>query len=121
MRRILAMTICAASSLIVSGCFTPHHYSLTAQPVAGLNTPDRLTGTWTYSIDESIKDARRSGFKPMGNVCGLHTYSLDASSSIEGAIRKAMQDFLENGSEQAGSPRHIAFKLDSFNPRFSCV
>ena len=118
--RISAVAVVA---FIVSGC-APQSYFRAANDVVAVNAPDRMKGDWTYSIDDSIKDARRSNFKPGGHPCSLHTYSIDAGVALDSAIRKAMQEFLENGAEKksaSDAKRHIAFRLESYQPRFSCA
>ncbi len=117
----LSFTIAAA--LLATGCAT-QNYRYTADSVSSVSVPDRLKGSWTYSIDESIREARRTNFKPGGHPCSFHTFNLDGGAAIQSAIRKGMEEFLERGSEQASGgagAQHIAFRLDSFQPRFSCA
>lgn len=123
MKNVLVSAAVALMTLTLPGCFSPQAYSFTADSVSGINAPDRLAAGWTYSIENSIKDAKRTSFKPTSHPCSLHTYSLDGSSSLESAIRKAMQDFLEAGAETKSASnvaRHISFRLEGFQPRFSC-
>lgn len=109
-------------ALALWGC-AAQHYSFTTNTVSGVNVPDKLPSGWTYTLDDSLRDARRSGFKPNGQPCSLHTFSIDSSSALESAIRRSMQEFLENGTEQKGGtgPRNITFRLESYAPRFQCA
>lgn len=109
-------------ALLISGC-AAQNYSYSASSVSGVNAPEKLSAGWTYSIDSSVKDARRNSFKPTSHPCSLHIYNLDGAPAIESAIRKGMEDFLDGGSEQSATagPRNIAFKLDMYQPRFSCA
>lgn len=120
MKYIMTIAVCTA----LAGCFTPQTYKFTAQSAA-VNVPERIRGEWTYVIDDSIRDAKRFSFKPSGHVCSLHTYSLDASDALETTIRKAMLEFAESSSERKGtsgsSATEVVWKLDSFQPRFSCA
>ena len=105
---------------LLTGCATT--YNKQSDSVVGINVPDRLKGGWTYSIDDSIKNARRNNFKPTSHICSAHTFNLDASATLASALRKGMQEFLESGSETntAAGVKHVAFKLDSYQPRFNC-
>jgi uncharacterized lipoprotein YmbA len=116
------LAITTVFALILAGCATT--YTKQTDSIGGVNVPDKMVGSWTYSIDDSIKDARRTNFKPGGQVCSAHIYNLDASVALESALRKGMQEFFENGSElksPAGKMHHVAFRLESFQPRFSCT
>jgi len=112
----------AFAALVLVGC-AAQHYSFTTDTVAGVNIPDKLPPGWTYTLDDSLRDARRSGFKPNGQPCSLHTFSIDSTSALESAIRRAMQEFLDNGTEQkgGGGARNITFRLENYAPRFQCA
>jgi hypothetical protein len=120
--KMIKRTLLAVAALCLTGC--AHHYQYESGSVAGVDVPDHLGPGWTYTIDDSIGEARRMNFKPNGLPCSAHTYSLSASDALEGAIRKGMEEFLEGGSATKGSgigQRNITFRLEEFQPRFQCA
>lgn len=119
-KRILTVVL-SVVALQLAGC-AAQTYNKQTESIPAVNVPDQLKGNWTYSLDDSIREAKRSNFKPSGQVCSLHTFNLDSSAAIESVMRRAMQDFIPAGSEsRSGSPMHIAFRIESFQPRFSCT
>jgi hypothetical protein len=120
--RMFMRMLLAFIAVALSGC--AHHYQFDSSSVAGIEVPDRLGPGWTYTIDDSIHDARRTNFKPNGQPCSLHSYSLSVSDALEGAIRRGMDEFLEGGTTTKGAgsgPRNIIFRLEQFQPRFQCA
>ena len=117
--KILTLAAIALSTVALTGCFTPQSFTRDASPAVALNTFDKVPGTWSYTIDGSLKDAKRSSFKPNGHVCSLHTYTLSAGDELFSATRRMLEDV--TGGSQSGANDSINVRLESFSPRFSCA
>ena len=115
--RIAAICAASVSMLFLSGC-VPQLY-LRDTPSVTVSTFDKINGSWKYTIDDSIKDARRTAFKPSGHVCSAHTYTLTAGDQLTSAVRKMLEDITEGSQDD--SKNTITVRLESFSPRFSCA
>lgn len=116
--KILTIAATTFSAVLLSGCFTPQNFRRDTSTVS-LNSYDKLNSNWSYTIDNSIKDANRSNFKPNGHVCSLHTYTLSAGNELSSAARRMLEDL--TGGNQNGAINSITVRLESFSPKFSCA
>ncbi|WP_295542287.1 hypothetical protein [uncultured Pseudacidovorax sp.] len=113
-----------AVALAVGGC--AQTYSRNSVAVSGVNVTtisgEKAKGTWPVVIDESISNARRTGFKTTSQVCSGHTYNFDGSVALRSALQAASRELFEDTvlAKAATGANNVAFRLEEFNPRLSC-
>lgn len=113
-----------ALAMVVTGC--AQTYSRNSVAVSGVNVTtisgEKAKGTWPVVIDESIANARRTGFKTTSQVCSAHTYNFDGSAAVRSALQAASRELFEDTvlAKAATGPNNISFRLEEFNPRLSC-
>jgi hypothetical protein len=121
MRSILRLVALAPTVLItlsLTGCFTAATYTRDVAK-ATPNSYDKLPGIWSYTIDDSLRSANRTGFKPTGLACSLHNYSLNAGDQLASAASRMLDDI--TGGKKEDATNTIAVRLDTFAPKFSCA